>query len=49
MLVWLTNDPERIPVQMKSEIVIGSFVSTLIRRDVGIAQASASGQGAQNP
>ncbi len=39
MIVWLTDDAERIPVQMKSEIVIGSFVTTLTRREVGLAQA----------
>jgi hypothetical protein len=38
VLVWLTNDAERIPVLMKSEIKIGSFVSTLIRREVGPVQ-----------
>jgi len=41
MLVWLTDDAERIPVQMKSEIKVGSFVSTLTRREVGGSQASA--------
>jgi len=35
MIVWITDDAERVPVQMKSEIVIGSFVSTLTRREVG--------------
>jgi len=40
VLVWLTNDAERIPVLMKSEIVIGSFVATLVRREVGAALAS---------
>jgi hypothetical protein len=35
MIVWITDDAERIPVRMKSEIVIGSFVSTLTRREVG--------------
>lgn len=39
MIVWLTDDAERIPVQMKSQIVIGSFVSTLTRREVGLPQA----------
>jgi hypothetical protein len=39
MIVWLTDDAERIPVQMKSEIIIGSFVTTLTRREVGLAQA----------
>ena len=39
MIVWLTDDAERIPVQMKSEIVIGSFVTTLTRRELGLAQA----------
>jgi hypothetical protein len=49
VLVWLTNDPERIPVMMKSEVVIGSFVSTLTRREVGIAQARAAGQEVGQP
>jgi hypothetical protein len=35
VLVWLTDDEERIPVLMKSEIKIGSFVSTLVRREAG--------------
>ena len=39
MIVWLTDDAERIPVQMKSEIIIGSFVTTLTRREVGLAEA----------
>jgi len=45
VLVWLTQDAERIPVLMKSEIKIGSFVSTLARREVGLAQASSNGSG----
>jgi hypothetical protein len=40
VIVWLTNDADRIPVLMKSEIKIGSFVSTLVRREVGVALAS---------
>jgi hypothetical protein len=45
MIVWLTDDAERIPVQMKSEIVIGSFVTTLTRREVGLAQARLDSHG----
>lgn len=45
VLVWLTNDPERIPVLMKSEIKIGSFVSTLTKREVGIAALPDPGAG----
>ncbi len=41
MIVWLTDDAERIPVRMTSQIVIGSFVSTLTRREVGLPQARA--------
>lgn len=43
VLVWLTADAERIPVLMKSEVKIGSFVSTLTRREVGTAQGNPSG------
>ncbi len=39
MTVWLTDDSERIPVMMKSEVKVGSFVSTLVRRTVGPAMA----------
>lgn len=35
VIVWLTDDAERIPVRMKSEIKVGSFVSTLTRREAG--------------
>ena len=49
VLVWLTQDPERIPVLMKSEIKIGSFVSTLTRREVGLAQAGSSGSPGRTP
>lgn len=42
VLVWLTQDAERIPVLMKSEIKIGSFVSTLVRREVGLSQAGSN-------
>ena len=45
MTVWLTDDAERIPVQMKSEIIIGSFVTTLTRREVGLAQAHLDSHG----
>jgi len=47
--VWLTNDAERISVLMKSEIAIGSCVSTLTKREVGIAQARAKEQEAAHP
>jgi hypothetical protein len=40
MIVWMTDDPERIPVRMMSEIRIGSFVATLARREMGLPQAS---------
>jgi hypothetical protein len=40
VIVWLTDDADRIPVLMKSEIIIGSFVATLVRREVGAALAS---------
>jgi hypothetical protein len=43
VLVWVTADTERIPVLMKSEVKIGSFVSTLARREVGTASGNASG------
>jgi hypothetical protein len=46
MVVWLTNDAERIPVQMQSQIKVGSFVSTLVRRDTGTAQARLRGPSA---
>ena len=49
VLVWLTQDPERIPVLMKSEIKIGSFVSTLTRREVGLSQAGSSGSPGRTP
>jgi hypothetical protein len=45
MIVWLTDDAERIPVQMKSEVIIGSFVTTLVRREVGLAQARLDSHG----
>jgi len=40
MIVWLTNDAERVPVKMESEVKVGSFVSTLARREAGTAQAA---------
>ncbi len=43
VLVWLTQDAERIPVLMKSEIKIGSFVSTLTRREAGTSQTTPNG------
>jgi hypothetical protein len=49
VLVWLTQDAERIPVLMKSEIKIGSFVSTLTRREVGLAQANSNGSAGRSP
>jgi len=45
MIVWLTDDAERIPVQMESEIVIGSFVTILTRREVGLAEARLDSHG----
>ena len=48
MIVWLTDDEERIPVQMKSEIAIGSFVTTLTRREVGLAQPRFDSHGGSN-
>jgi len=39
MIVWITDDAERIPVQMQSQIIIGSFFATLARREVGSSQA----------
>jgi len=36
VIVWITDDPERIPVRMKSEVRIGSFVATLASREVGL-------------
>lgn len=39
MTIWMTDDAERIPVLMKSEVKIGSFVSRLTRREVGGARA----------
>ncbi len=45
MIVWITDDAERIPVQMKSEIVIGSFVTTLTRREMGLAQVRLDSDG----
>ncbi|MBI3122164.1 MAG: DUF3108 domain-containing protein, partial [candidate division NC10 bacterium] len=38
MIVWMTDDAERIPVQMKSELIIGSFVASLTRREIGTPQ-----------
>jgi hypothetical protein len=46
MIVWITDDPERIPVQMQSEIIIGSFFATLTRREVGTSQAQFGSPGA---
>jgi hypothetical protein len=40
VIVWLTDDEDRTPVLMKTEIKIGSIVSTLTRREVGLAQAN---------
>jgi len=37
VVVWMTDDPLRIPIRMKSEIKIGSFVSTLTGRETGLA------------
>jgi hypothetical protein len=49
VLVWLTQDAERIPVLMTSEIKIGSFVSTLTRREVGLARAASNGSEGRTP
>ena len=49
VIVWLTNDAERIPVLMKSEIKIGSFVSTLTSREVGVTQAGSNGPEGRTP
>ena len=38
VIVWITDDPERIPVQMKSEVRIGSFVAMLVDRQLGPPQ-----------
>jgi Protein of unknown function (DUF3108) len=40
VIVWLTDDLERIPVLMKSQIKVGSFVSTLTRRETEADRAS---------
>lgn len=45
MIVWLTDDGERIPVQMKSEVIIGSFMARLTRREVGIPPADGEAPG----
>ncbi len=49
MTVWLTDDAERIPVLMKSEVKIGSFVSTLTSRTVGSAVAHADAHAGARP
>ena len=49
VIVWITDDAERIPVQMKSEIKIGSFVSTLTKREVGGADAPQDAPGGAGP
>jgi hypothetical protein len=46
MIVWITDDAERIPVQMQSEIIIGSFFATLTRREVGTSQSHLGSPGA---
>jgi hypothetical protein len=48
VIVWITDDPERIPVQMKSEVKIGSFVATLMNRQVGLSQDRREAQGAES-
>ena len=45
VIVWLTDDAERIPVQMRSEIKVGSFVSRLTRREAGGGQAGLAAPG----
>lgn len=49
MIIWMTDDAEKIPVRMTSQIRIGSFVATLTRRDVGEPQTHVdlSGVGGQ--
>ena len=49
VLVWLTQDADRIPVLMTSEIKIGSFVSTLTSREVGVTQANSNGPEGRTP
>ncbi len=49
LTVWLTDDAERIPVMMKSEVKFGSFVSTLVRRTAGPAVARAERAGRATP
>jgi hypothetical protein len=31
MFIWLTDDERRIPVQMKSKVIVGSITATLVR------------------
>ncbi len=45
VVVWITDDAERIPVQMQSEIKIGSFVARLTRREAGQVQADLGASG----
>jgi hypothetical protein len=49
MTVWLTDDAERIPVMMKSQVKIGSFVSTLTSRTVGAAVGHADTSAEASP
>jgi hypothetical protein len=49
VVVWLTDDAEKIPVRMKSEVIIGSFMATLTRREVGQPQATLGRAGAPPP
>jgi hypothetical protein len=34
VLLWLTDDEDRVPVRMESEVRVGAFVATLVRREV---------------
>jgi hypothetical protein len=34
VLIWLTDDEDRVPVRMESEVRVGAFVATLVRREL---------------
>lgn len=34
LVVWLTDDDDRVPVRMESEVRVGAFVASLVRREV---------------
>ncbi len=46
LVVWMTDDDLRVPVLMKSEVKIGSFMATLTRRETGSADLPAAVGGA---